>query len=432
MRVTNTYDAYLRHETMRVVVPYLVVGMVALIWAVMIARTKFPVIAREHENGQQDQGSFKELLRYPNFLFAIVAQFLYVGAQVGTWSYFIQYVQDSTHEPEKMAGYFLTGTLVAFGVGRFSSAALMRYVKPSSLMGAYSLVNIALVAVGVALPAGWTMGDFHHQLFYVGHVSHDLRPGHRGTGSEHQDRWITDRDGDCRGRCVDAADGLDFSERSTVSRMPTWSRFFVTAGSHCTRLWGPPEAERGIGMNTSKAIFLVVTALVMMSGVVAVAQQPAADWQTRLGQILPLMGHRNWIMIVDSAYPLQSSSGVETIETNADQVEVIHTVLKAIDGSIHVRPIVYMDAELPFVPEKDAPGVTAYREGIKTLFKGRTITSLPHEQIIGKVDEVGKTFHIVVLKTNMTVPYTSVFLQLNCKYWSDEAEAQLRKAMSAK
>jgi FHS family L-fucose permease-like MFS transporter len=77
-----------------------------------------------------------------------------VGAQVGTWSYFIQYVQDGTHEPEKIAGYFLTGTLVAFGVGRFSSAALMRYVKPAYLMGVYSLVNIVLVAVGVAFP-GW-------------------------------------------------------------------------------------------------------------------------------------------------------------------------------------------------------------------------------------------------------------------------------------
>ncbi len=154
MRAAHTYDAYLKHETMRVVVPYLVVGLIALIWAFMIARTKFPAIAREHEDAQQDHGSFRELLRYPNFLFAIVAQFLYVGAQVGTWSYFIQYVQDGTHEPEKIAGYFLTGTLVAFGLGRFSSAALMRYVKPATLMGVYSLVNIALVAVGVAFP-GW-------------------------------------------------------------------------------------------------------------------------------------------------------------------------------------------------------------------------------------------------------------------------------------
>ena len=154
MQTANTYEAYLRHETMRVVVPYLFVGLVALIWAVMIARTKFPTIAREHENAQEEHGSFKELLGYPNFLFAIVAQFLYVGAQVGTWSYFIQYVQDGVHEPEKIAGYFLTGTLVAFGLGRFSSAALMRYVKPAYLMGVYSLINIALVAVGVAFP-GW-------------------------------------------------------------------------------------------------------------------------------------------------------------------------------------------------------------------------------------------------------------------------------------
>jgi D-ribose pyranose/furanose isomerase RbsD len=176
---------------------------------------------------------------------------------------------------------------------------------------------------------------------------------------------------------------------------------------------------------------MVATWLFMMSGLVAAAQQPTAEWQTRLAQILPLLGHRNWIMIVDSAYPLQSSAGVETLETNTDQMQVIRQVLGAIDSSIHVRPIVYMDAELPFVTEKDAPGVTAYREGIKTALAGRRITSLPHEQIIAKVDEVGKTFHIVVLKTTMTVPYTSVFLQLNCKYWSDDAEAQMRKAMRA-
>jgi len=181
-----------------------------------------------------------------------------------------------------------------------------------------------------------------------------------------------------------------------------------------------------------RIVCAVVACLFVMSGMVAGAQQPDADWQTRLAQILPLMGHRNWIMIVDSAYPLQSSGGVETIETNADQLEVVKTVLKQIDSSIHVRPVVYMDAELPFVPEKNAPGVTAYRKGIEQVFAGKAITSLPHEKIIEKVDEVGKTFHIVVLKTTMTVPYTSVFLQLNCKYWSDEAEKQLRREMSEK
>jgi FHS family L-fucose permease-like MFS transporter len=94
------------------------------------------------------------LLRNKHLMFAVVAQFFYVGAQVGTWSYFIQYVQQFTGQSEKTAGYFLTGTLVMFGVGRFSSAALMKLVDPARLMGAYCLINIVLVAVAMT-HAGW-------------------------------------------------------------------------------------------------------------------------------------------------------------------------------------------------------------------------------------------------------------------------------------
>ena len=126
----------------------------AILWAVLILRTKFPSIQSEHERSAGDHGHFRELFRYPHFLWAVVAQFLYVGAQVGTWSYFIQYVQESTHQPEKIAGYFLTGTLAAFGVGRFTSAYLMRTIAPSKLMGVHSLINIVLVSLGVLFP-GW-------------------------------------------------------------------------------------------------------------------------------------------------------------------------------------------------------------------------------------------------------------------------------------
>jgi FHS family L-fucose permease-like MFS transporter len=148
------YDAYLRAETFRVIKPYLVIGAVALFWAVLILRTKFPAIQSEHENSAANHGHFKELFRYPHFLWAVVAQFLYVGAQVGTWSYFIQYVQEYAHQPEKIAGYFLTGTLAAFGVGRFVSAYLMRFIAPNRLMGTYSVANVLLVSIGVLLP-GW-------------------------------------------------------------------------------------------------------------------------------------------------------------------------------------------------------------------------------------------------------------------------------------
>jgi FHS family L-fucose permease-like MFS transporter len=154
MQAAHTYQAYLHRETMRVVAPYIVIGAIAFFWAFVIARTKFPAIAGEHESANENHGRFVELLYYPHFLLAIVAQFLYVGAQVGTWSYFIQYIESSTHEPEKVAGYLLTGTLVAFGIGRFASSALMRYVQPHLLMGVYGLINIALLAIGISFP-GW-------------------------------------------------------------------------------------------------------------------------------------------------------------------------------------------------------------------------------------------------------------------------------------
>jgi len=150
----HTYEAYLRSETLRVVKPYLVIGTIALIWAALILRTRFPAIQSEHENESGGHGHLRELFRFPHFLFAVVAQFFYVGAQVGTWSYFISYVQEYAQQSEKIAGFFLTGTLAAFGVGRFTSAWLMRFIDPNKLMGAYCITNIVLLGIAVAEP-GW-------------------------------------------------------------------------------------------------------------------------------------------------------------------------------------------------------------------------------------------------------------------------------------
>jgi FHS family L-fucose permease-like MFS transporter len=149
----HTYQAYLQFEVLRVVRPYLVIGVVAVIWAMLILRTKFPVISSEEES-PVEHGSFRQLLRQRHFLLAVVAQFFYVGAQVGTWSYFIPYVQEYARLPEKTAGSVLVGTLAAFGVGRFVSAYLMRFISPSRLMGFYALANMVLVSIGVFFP-GW-------------------------------------------------------------------------------------------------------------------------------------------------------------------------------------------------------------------------------------------------------------------------------------
>lgn len=167
--------------------------------------------------------------------------------------------------------------------------------------------------------------------------------------------------------------------------------------------------------------------LMMLTGTLAVQAQ--GDWQQKVNEALPLMGHRNWIVVVDSAYPLQSSPGVETIETSSDQLAVLDYVLGAIKASRHVRPLVHTDAELRYVPEARAPGVDQYRKDLKSRLDGIPTDSVLHQKLIDQLNALGKDFHVLILKTNMTIPYTSVFLQLDCKYWSAESETELRAVM---
>ena len=126
-----------------------------------------------------------------------------------------------------------------------------------------------------------------------------------------------------------------------------------------------------------------------------------------------------------------ASPGVETIETNAPLVGVLRFVLSASDNSEHVRPDIFMDAEFPFVPDQDAPGASQYRANIADVLRGYPIQTQPHDKLIAAVDNASKTFQVLVLKTNATIPYSSVFIRLNCKYWSDDAEARLRAKMGA-
>ncbi|MBS1799994.1 MAG: hypothetical protein JSS95_09240 [Acidobacteria bacterium] len=182
----------------------------------------------------------------------------------------------------------------------------------------------------------------------------------------------------------------------------------------------------------------VVAAVLMLAAVLAGGEAKAqaassnAGWQAKVRQQLPLLGHRNWILIVDSAYPLQVSPGVEVVETGADELAVTRAVLGAVDRSIHVRPIVYTDAELPYLSVQDFAGIAGYRDELKKTLAGRVVKSLPHEEILGMIGEAGKSYKVLVLKTTMAMPYTSVFLQLDCKYLSAEQEQRLRKAMKGR
>ncbi len=155
-----------------------------------------------------------------------------------------------------------------------------------------------------------------------------------------------------------------------------------------------------------------------------------SNWELELHALLPLFGHRNWIVVADSAYPAQSKPGIETIVSGAGQLEVTRKVLDAVNASRHVRASIYLDRELAFVPQNDSPGVTAYRKQLDEMF-GSSAKELPHEEIIAKLDQVSQVFRVLIIKTELTIPYTTVFFELGCSYWPGDAEERMRKAMAA-
>jgi FHS family L-fucose permease-like MFS transporter len=137
--------------------PYVVIGVGVLVWAVLIALTRFPAPATSHAEGIGNLGRFGELLRRSRYMLGVFAQFCYVGAQVGIWSYTIRYVQaEVPGTSEKTAADLIIVALVLFALGRFIGTALMRSIAPLRLLAIFGVVNVVLCAIAAIV--GGTVG----------------------------------------------------------------------------------------------------------------------------------------------------------------------------------------------------------------------------------------------------------------------------------
>lgn len=147
---TEQAQAFLHAETRAVQMPYLIIGAIVVIWTLLIFFTKFPDIKEAEDEGVASTKGFKHLFANRHFTLGVIAQFFYVGSQVGIWSYMIRYSQNAIPgTSELVAADYLTYALVCFMVGRFVGTALMNYIKPNQLMAAFAFVNILLVAISI-------------------------------------------------------------------------------------------------------------------------------------------------------------------------------------------------------------------------------------------------------------------------------------------
>ena len=130
--------------------PYLCIGIGVLLWAVFIRLAPFPAIATQPdvEEGVGAASDFAWLLRSPRFLIGVLAQFFYVGAQVGVWSFLIRYVETVLPgTPATVAAGYLTASLIVFMAGRFAGTAIMGRVRPLPLLAIFATIAALLCVV---------------------------------------------------------------------------------------------------------------------------------------------------------------------------------------------------------------------------------------------------------------------------------------------
>jgi len=141
-----------------IALPYILIGVLVLIVAVFFWRVKFPEIKEEaHFVQAESDGKLKDLLRHPHFVMAVIAQFLYVAAQTGVNSFFINYVTEeipsmTNAQAAQILGF---GGMGLFWLGRFTgSTMLMRVIRPNRLLAFYAFMNVVMMGLVVA-GLGW-------------------------------------------------------------------------------------------------------------------------------------------------------------------------------------------------------------------------------------------------------------------------------------
>ncbi|MBP1662961.1 MAG: fucP [Bacteroidetes bacterium] len=138
------------------IIPYVSLGVVVVLVALMFFLAKLPEVNPDAETHSVDRTEGKSkaihipLFKQRRFVMAVVAQFLYVAAQTGIGSFFVNYTVETKNLGigEMQAGFLLgLGGMGLFATGRFLGSFLMRYVKPEALLGSFALINTFLMLV---------------------------------------------------------------------------------------------------------------------------------------------------------------------------------------------------------------------------------------------------------------------------------------------
>lgn len=114
--------------------PYVGVAAILLLVWIAIAITKMPEAKEKDQHNTDFFGTLKRLIHNKNYRQGVMAQFFYVGAQIGVWSFTIRYVMLELQVNEEQASTYYLAALILFTISRFLFTGLMKFVKPGVLL----------------------------------------------------------------------------------------------------------------------------------------------------------------------------------------------------------------------------------------------------------------------------------------------------------
>lgn len=151
MAADNTLTQYLQTEADAIRMPYTVIAVLVFLLVAVFYIVKLP----EGEGTDQQAGTNEDkfslaILRNPQVRWAVIAQFFYIGAQVGVGSFFIRFSKYVMDLPEKQAAFWLGSiAMVGFMIGRFTGTFFMRFIAPAKLLLMYAAISAGLLAVAI-------------------------------------------------------------------------------------------------------------------------------------------------------------------------------------------------------------------------------------------------------------------------------------------
>lgn len=144
-------------ELAAVMGPYVGVAAVLLMLWLAISIVRMPR-ASDADASVDIQATLARLLKNTNYRWGVAAQFFYVGAQIGVWSYTIRYVMQELSTDEAAAANYYLAALVLFTVARFVCTVLMKYIQPGNLLA--GLAGLAVLCTLVVMVSGGVVGVY--------------------------------------------------------------------------------------------------------------------------------------------------------------------------------------------------------------------------------------------------------------------------------